>query len=128
MRRATIVVGALSLLMSGCYTGRGRAESQWTLVKPGMAQSEVKELLGEPDQIAAHGNPDGPGMVIEWNYRYETPFTMYLAPKIGMLTIVFCYPSVCCLFSLGMTATGHLYVEFGSDLKMLRARTDLPLQ
>ena len=88
-----------------------------------MTQADVKELLGEPDAVTERRDTEESGTVVEWSYFYQAPFTMYIAPTIGMLTIVFCYPSFYCVMSLSMTS-GHLRVEFGRDLKVLRAVTD----
>jgi hypothetical protein len=120
-----VAIGCAVLLpASGCYTGAGRAESRRELVKSGMTQDEVREVLGEPDAVTTLRPHEEPEPVVEWSYAYTTPFTMYIPPTIGLLTIVFTVPSLQYIFGLSM-GIGRLRVEFGPDLKVLRAITDM---
>jgi len=119
MRRVA-ALSALTLLIAGCYTGHGRAESRRQLLTTGMTQAEVKDLLGEPDKVTRTG-PD----VVEWGYAYSTPFTMFIVPTLGLFTVVLTIPSAYVL--LGLTwggTTSWLRVEFGPDLRLLRAIID----
>jgi len=124
--RATAALSGLLLVLSGCYTGHGRAESRRELLKIGMSPEEVRDELGEPDEVAGMLDPQDSVPVVVWTYAYTTPFTMYIVPTIGLFTVVLCVPSVCYL--LGLTwggSTCRLRVEFGPDLKLRRAVTDL---
>jgi len=125
MRRVAALC-ALPLLIASCYTGYGRAESRRKLLTLGMTQAEVKELLGEPDRVTPIQGGVDPAFVVEWDYAYTTPFTMFVVPTIGLFTVVLTVPSAYVL--LGLTwggTTSWLRVEFGPDLKLLRAFTDL---
>jgi hypothetical protein len=122
MRRVA-ALSALTLLITGCYTGYGRAESRRALLTLGMTQAEVQELLGEPDQITQFQGRD---VVVEWSYSYTTPFTMFIVPTLGLFTVVLSVPSA--YYLLGLTWGGTtiwLRVEFGLDQRLLRAHTDL---
>src|ERR1051325_9058339 len=126
MKRAVAVLGVLSLLISGCYTGHGRAESRGSLLKIGMSPEEVWNALGEPDKIGGMLHPPDTKPVVVWTYTYSTPFTMYIVPTIGLFTVVLSIPSFHYLLGLAWGGTTcRLTVEFGPDLKLRSAIPDL---
>ena len=129
MTRWTFRTGAFGcaalLLVSGCYTGTGRAESRRQLVQLGMTPDEVRDLLGEPDTITTLPPAGSAGSVLEWRYTYSTPFTMCILPTIGLFTVVLTIPSFYYILGLGMSRSGTLQVEFGSDWRVLRVVPDL---
>ena len=132
--RRVALLCIVSVFLAGCYTGYGRAVSYGELIKIGMSQGEVRDIVGEPEAVSdvKHGDktdvplagPDSDG-VVEWHYVWNTPLTTWIIPTVMFFTIVLTYPAICLLYGVGRTRQGHLHVDFGSDGKVLRIWVDL---
>lgn len=64
--RRLLALWAPCLILSGCATGRQKAEESKEIIKVGMTSAEVKGKLGEPLQKWTE-----PGPTEVWLYRYE---------------------------------------------------------
>ncbi|MBI3857717.1 MAG: hypothetical protein HY293_18705 [Planctomycetes bacterium] len=105
---AILVVVCSFLTAAGCFSGQDYAYESGSMLRPGMTMNEVRDELGDPNQII-RGDP---GTDTEWIYRYEGgPGTACTV----LLVIFFVVLIVALVFSKSKGGGGGIFVGVGGS-------------
>ena len=75
---------ALCLLLAGCGGGKSFSDDDFKKVKPGMAESEVTEILGAPAQSKEADSPLGKMKTATWKSNGKDYAVSYADGKVMM--------------------------------------------